>query len=119
MKVEIDERSLAPLKRAITDAAAIALLGLLEFKPEGGYPEDFPVRMAWGNAEEKAQSREDLKNTPLFTEAYLYNLFGKDEARSILARLGVIARALGYEGLAGLEAERRVLLASDAVGGGE
>jgi hypothetical protein len=39
------------------------------------------------------------RDAPFVSESYLYNLLGKDEARTVLAYLGSIARALGLTGL--------------------
>lgn len=37
------------------------------------------------------------KGAPLLSEAYLYPLLGKEDARTLLALVGAIARAVGYE----------------------
>lgn len=40
---------------------------------------------------------EPEEGCPLFTESYLYPLLGKEDARTVLAMLGSVARAIGYE----------------------
>jgi len=37
------------------------------------------------------------ENTPFFSEAYLYNLLGKEDARTILAMIDNIIIAAGYD----------------------
>lgn len=57
---------------------------LVGFKPEGGMPEALCQFLAdhdeWGG-----RSVEDFRDAPFFCEAVLYPLFGKDDARTLLA----------------------------------
>lgn len=75
--------------RAGNEEAIKVLKELYYWKPEGGFPDCKP------------QYSEDhfdyLDDCPFFSETYLYNLLGKEDARTILAMLGGIARALGYK----------------------
>lgn len=81
--------------------AVEALRQLAGWVPEFGYPANWPL--AYGanyDAETEAAERERLNdNCPFATEAYTYELFGKDQGRTYLALLGSLARALGFEGL--------------------
>lgn len=38
---------------------------------------------------------KDDENAPFFSEAYLYNLLGKEDARSLLARMRKVCKAIG------------------------
>ena len=51
------------------------------------------AEVAWGL---EAYDPEDEK-APFFTEAYLYNLLGKGDARTVLATVRQVGRALGME----------------------
>ena len=42
---------------------------------------------------------------PFFTEMYLYALLGKEDARTVLAYIGAIARAVGLDGIHDLRRE--------------
>ncbi len=86
----------AALQKAINERIAVGmadvfatLRSMTTFVPDIG----FPGKPLAGD------TKEDLDDCPFFTEMYLYNLVGKEDARTILAHLGELARALGYDGL--------------------
>lgn len=68
------------------DEAKRALAKLMEWSPER-WPDGFRAK---ANGAEKGDEKQ-----PFFSEAYLYPLFGKDDARTILALLHAVQRALG------------------------
>lgn len=43
----------------------------------------------------KRERERDAEQAPFFSEAYLYNLVGKEDARTILALLDAVGRAIG------------------------
>lgn len=63
--------------------AHAALQDLIDYVPDYGHPEGVDRR------------------TPLFTESYLYELLGKDHARSVLGRIRALAKVMGYKGETG------------------
>ena len=67
-----------------------ALRLLVNWVPEGSFPLEQGV---YGE-----DPRGDLHYIPFCCEAYTYALWGKDDARSFLALIGGLARALGLEG---------------------
>ncbi len=66
---------------------------MTEWKPEIGFPQNFKGRSPYGD------TMKELNDCPFFSETYLYNLLGKEDARTLLAYMGEFARALGYDGL--------------------
>ncbi len=70
------------------EAALAALKALTEWSP-GRWPDGFKAK---ANGAEKGD-----EDAPLFSEAYLYPLLGKEDARTILAYLHAVQRALGGE----------------------
>lgn len=96
----LEKRILAGQKEAVRE-----LKTLLRFTPEFGFRDEVPLALNW-NPEQEAEERELLNSgkVPFFSETYLYNLLGKGDARTILAILGSLARALGArDGLCGIE----------------
>lgn len=88
----------AALKIALTRRLAAGqedilktLMEMVDFVPDSGFPLD--AKPLYGDP------IDELDKVPFFTETYLYNLIGKEDARTVLAYLGEIARALGFEGL--------------------
>lgn len=81
--------------------AVEALRQLASWVPEFGFSSNWPL--AYGSSYDTEQEAEERKrlndDCPFATEAYTYELFGKDQGRSYLALLGSLARALGFEGL--------------------
>ena len=77
-----------------------ALKRLVNFKPECGFPAN--VKLAYESfyktAKEKKEARKAANESSFFSESYLYELLGKDDARSLLGRLDRLCRALGFEG---------------------
>ena len=86
-----DEPPSIPAPGADPGWAAYILASIVNWKPEGGFPFEEDV---YGES-------DDLPNddTPFGTEAYLYALFGKDEARTLLRRFEMMAIALGFKSL--------------------
>jgi len=87
-------------KRAEIEAA---LREVLNFNPEVT-PAQFYIPSAnplYGAADARKKSVKDSlaedARAPFATESYLYNLFGKDDARTLLAHLRTLCRALGFE----------------------
>lgn len=70
------------------DVARKALARLYEWTPEQGPPASFKKSPYY------AKGNEDQ---PFLSEAYLYPLLGKEDARTLLALLGAVATAVGYE----------------------
>lgn len=82
--------------------AVEALKRLLRWHPECGFPENArPAYFDPGgpDREREYRTKQGLYDAPLCTEAYAYELWDKEDARTFLALLGQIARALGMEGL--------------------
>lgn len=80
---------------AAQHAAAVAeLRDLAAWEPEGGWSK------SWGPG---VYEDPPEPGCPFFTEAFLYELFGKEDARTLLALLGSVARALGLRDLRDLQ----------------
>lgn len=88
------------------DAAQVeeALRRLVCFKPDVT-PAQFMIAAAHPHYGADDFKRKDVKAELLsdreqefFTEAYLYNLLGKEDARSLLGRMSALCQALGYPG---------------------
>lgn len=90
------------------EAVRKAYVDLLTYCP-GFYPPDTPVS--------DVDRDEDWATMPFFSETYLYNLLGKDQARSVLGRIYSLGEAVGVqrhmvmrevnEALTAIEAERQ------------
>ncbi|MGH7166779.1 MAG: hypothetical protein ACREIS_14765 [Nitrospiraceae bacterium] len=92
-------------------AVKAALVRALEYVPDVGFPHTvtpayFDPRRG-SLADYIRENRLGGRELPFFCEAYLYELVGKEDARTILALLSNIARAIGYQGLWELEKENR------------
>jgi hypothetical protein len=78
-----------------------ALRGVATFNP-GDVPIQFDPKSGCSvygkttRADVVKELEEDAR-APFMTEAYLYNLLGKEDARTLLARFGVLCRVLGVE----------------------
>ncbi len=59
-------------------------------------PEDFPCEAIKEENKTSGMYEEGDEKAPFFSEAYLYNLMGKDDARTIL---GLINNLLGTVGI--------------------
>ncbi len=73
------------------EEARKALAALYEWAP-GGWP------AGYGSKRPKYAVKGDSEQ-PFFCEAYLYPLMGKEDARTILALLHHVAKAVGYTGV--------------------
>ena len=99
------EHAIQKRVRAGNELAVAALRKLVRWVPECGFPEN--VLPTYFDADRKDYDVEDYRleqglddpELRFCTEAYTYELWGKEDARSFLAHLGAIARALGLEGL--------------------
>jgi len=67
------------------------LLKIFTFKPEGAYSEAFIEAL-----KESPYYREGDENHPFFSEGFLYNLLGKDNARTVRAYLHSLMAAMGF-----------------------
>lgn len=86
----IDKRIRAGNKEAI-----IALDRLCNFVPDCGFPSNItPAYMPTGEDVKKYKKESGLLDAPLFSEAYLYELFGKEDARTVLALIRHLREAL-------------------------
>jgi len=66
-----------------------AAIDLFMWRPESGFPELKGARGKGGD--------EHDETVPFLTESFLYPLLGKDDARSLMARVHALFRALGVE----------------------
>lgn len=76
----------ALVKRGAAQEAAVALRALTRMKVGDEMERDITDSRHYEEGDEEA---------PFFTEAFLYNLLGKDAARTVLARFGKLEAALG------------------------
>lgn len=117
-KVADEELKVAISKRVAAGNEELKqiLVRMLEFSPEVGFPET--ITPMYLNYEEEVTDPKSIskyrqeqglndRNIPFFCEAYLYELLGKEDARSILGFLNQIAIALGYEGYRDLRQEAK------------
>lgn len=90
------------------EMAVIALRKLMSWVPECGFPhsitpayyDDERDNTEEDDTEEEYREEQGLNNDlPFCCEAYTYEVWGKDDARSFLSYLEQIARALGLGGL--------------------
>lgn len=84
------------------EMAVLALRRLVWWIPECGFPKNVtPVYIDQGTKIKDYREEQGLNDPELrfCTETYTCELWGKEDARSFLAYLGQIARALGLEGL--------------------
>ncbi|MDI6734445.1 MAG: hypothetical protein QMD50_03105 [Patescibacteria group bacterium] len=65
-----------------------SIINLLKFVVTSAPPRGFKSSGGYSKGDE---------NAPLFSEAYLYNLFGKEDGRTILALINDIVTAAGYD----------------------
>lgn len=97
IKLLVEQRIIAERELAV-----IALRKLVKWVPGCGFPENItpaycdPVDIIKDYREEQGLDDPEMR---FCTEAYTYELWGKEDARTFLAYLGGIARALGLEGL--------------------
>lgn len=68
-----------------------AALDLFQWRPESG----FPKALKKGN--DYCDGNEDDETVPFLTESFLYPLLGKEDARTLLARIHALFRAMGVE----------------------
>lgn len=89
------------------EEAVVALRKLVNWRPECGFPENVEPTY-WTREHEEGETLEEesigdyrdaLSKCPFCCEAYTYEVWGKEDARSFLSYLAQIARALGLEGL--------------------
>lgn len=85
-KLEQLRALLVPNAMEIRDAAA----DLVNFKPY-----ECPFMDPKRRLKDYYETGDEL--TPLICESYLYNIFGKEDARSILARVERLLKAVGIE----------------------
>lgn len=64
-----------------------ALKNLYDLKLDGPPPRGFKSSEYYSTGDE---------NTPFFSEAYLYSLLGKDQARTVLSYVRSVAKAVGF-----------------------
>lgn len=93
-------------KVELSESTKVEVLGqlqkLLRFTPEGGWtPAMVEIICSDGEYQEETTAR-----LPFFSEAVLYPLLGKDNARTLRAYLGELARICGTTRLA-LETEEK------------
>lgn len=72
------------------------LIHLFKFRPESG----FPQRMKRNNyylPDKESRDGVDSQYTPFFSEAFLYPLLGKEDARTVLAILHTIIATSGID----------------------
>ncbi len=81
----ICNRCKAELTHICNEGLAQAIKALYKWRPECGFP--FP------------SSDEDVKSpeVPFLSEAYLYKLLGKNDARTLLALVDSVVRAVGLD----------------------
>lgn len=87
MSIEISEQlaeAIAREKREAQAEAVRAFKVLAQFKPESR-PEFFEKHYGYSKGDEHA---------PFFSEAFLYTLLGKEDARTLLGRMRRLAKAL-------------------------
>jgi hypothetical protein len=92
----VKDGPLTPDKVTVTgNEALVAAKRILEWAP--GFREDIPLNFAGmlGGEEEEKAERKRCDEAPFFSEAYLYELLGKDDARVLLAMLAQLLTAEG------------------------
>ena len=67
-------------------------IDLFMWRPEGGFPKALK-----NNEYAKDDDRLDEEDCPFFSEAFLYALLGKEDARTLLSRIHSLFRAMGLE----------------------
>lgn len=73
------------------ETVAEAALDFFMWRPESGFPKALKKGNDW------VDERVDDESIPFFSEAYLYALLGKEDARTFMALIGSIFRAMGIE----------------------
>lgn len=68
-----------------------AALDLFMWRPEDGFPK------AMKNGNDYCDGSEDKETVAFLTEAFLYPLLGKEDARSLMARVHALFQAMGVE----------------------
>lgn len=87
------KRAIKQRIRAGNEAAVVALVDLVNWKPEGSFPYD---RDVYGKEVLDGDPEVDAE---FFSEAFLYALIGKEDARTLLAKVGRVAKAFGFGGV--------------------
>lgn len=85
------QQALLILDQLVT--AKHALRDLVMYKP--GFPSNIKLAYSYAKAD-AARERREADDAPLCSEAYTYNLWGKEEARTFLHLIDQLARALGF-----------------------
>ena len=68
---------------------------LLSWQPEVRFPSNItPAYSSYRSGGQHAEQRKRLNEAPFMSESYLYELLGKEDARTLLALVHNIARAL-------------------------
>lgn len=80
---------------------------LFKWRPEIGFPEALKKKNPW------ADERLDDEDIPFLSEAYLYALLGKEDARTLMAMINNLMRAVGLEPY-DIEKEANVQLDAEA-----
>lgn len=96
------ERATKRRVAAGNELAVVALRRLVKWVPECGFPKSIAPYYCDAITKIKDYREEQGLDDPelrFCTEAYTYELWGKEDARSFLAYVGQIAGALGLEGL--------------------
>ena len=89
-RLAADERLKRALEFRIKAGATEALNQFKQLQtwvPECGWPDDVPP----------VSGNKPKPGTPFFTEAYLYELLGKEDARTVLCLMNAVERALAGE----------------------
>lgn len=98
------ERAIERRVAAGNAEAVEALRRLVAWVPECGFPTNIRPMYLEPSASEGAEieyrrtQHLNDRDIPFASEAYTYELWGKEDARTYLALLGTLARALGFKG---------------------
>ncbi len=100
------EKAIGKRVAAGNEMAVLALRRLMKWVPECGFPKSItPVYCDEVTIVEQYRKEQRLNSPgPFCSETYTYELWGKEDARTFLALLGQVARALGLD--AGLHDRR-------------
>jgi hypothetical protein len=109
---EAQEELLAAVKKVVSAGnleIKELLVHMMKWSPQCGFPKNVSPTY-WDpedDSKEKYRRTKNLDNPdlPFFSETYLYELLGKDDARTVLGYIGSLARAIGYQGLWDLQRE--------------
>lgn len=69
-----------------------SLKNLLAWIPEMSKPSDYAELTGW-----EIEDAKDGDGSPFVSEAFLYIVLGKDDARTFLSRVGKVIEAAGYD----------------------